>query len=415
MKMHLELISTLEGLQELCERLKDVPVLAFDTEFIRESTFYPKFEILQIATSDESYLVDIQALSTEKVGPRYLPPEPVKVALRGVFTSPKILKVLHAAQGDQECLATTFGFTASPTQDTAILASLLGYGDAVGLSTLLKQILGVQLQKGHSRTNWSQRPLPAELLEYAHADVIYLVELAQKLLLEAEKLGRVEWARELATKFEVLELYEPSAEELSDRLARGGRLDLKGQGALRELVRWRERRVRELNIPRRWVAEDSVLVDMAQAKPKRVDQLHTFRGLSKGEVKHQGEQILRAIEKGLTSPPETRFKRERVDPPSHGEIQLTELLKCYLAILADREGVAVRHLATTGQILSLIRAVSSGEVKVPGDWLEKSYLSASASQLIGAELLALLLGQRALSVSNGTLKIVELASQSRDH
>ena len=131
MKAHSELLSTAEDIRQLAEKLQGAPIIAFDTEFIRESTFFPVIEILQIATDSESWLVDARAFKSrgdlEGIRP-----------LLDLLGDPKILKVVHAAQGDQECLYTSFGVVASPTIDTAIAASVCGYGDGIGLGNLLK-------------------------------------------------------------------------------------------------------------------------------------------------------------------------------------------------------------------------------------------------------------------------------------
>ena len=129
----------------------------------------------------------------------------------------------------------------SPTLDTAVAASLCGYGDGVGLGKLLKSVLDVTVTKGHARTNWSVRPLPEQLSEYAHADVTHLVELGKILLKQLEESGRKAWALELSAKWEDKSLYQTDVESLTQKLARGGRLDKRGYVALLELVKWREK------------------------------------------------------------------------------------------------------------------------------------------------------------------------------
>ncbi|HUP57171.1 MAG TPA: HRDC domain-containing protein [Bdellovibrionota bacterium] len=416
MKTHPELLSTADQIRKLAESLKKADIIAFDTEFIRETTFYPIVEIIQVATDSESWLVDAQAF---KKGFRPGPQgsfNPGLKPLLDIFEDKSSLKIAHAIQGDQECLFTSFGVLAAPTLDTAVAASLCGYGEGIGLGKLLKAALDVTIKKGHARTNWSVRPLPAQLIEYAHADVEHLVRLGKLLLEQLDKLGRRPWALELSSKWEERSLYEPPIEEIASKLARGGRLDRKGYAALVELVRWREARVRQLNLPRRWVADDAVLVDLAHVRPKDMAHLSAFRGLNKGELKNSGEQILAALKAAAESgeaPPkdekDERRGRGRVDIPTTEESQVLDLIKCYVGMLADKHRIAAKHLMTSAQLLPLLRA----EIRTADDFVKAGILGKDAAHLIGDELVAFIHGHRALSVEGNRIKVVETASSGK--
>lgn len=411
MKLHSNLLSTADEIEALARSLRGKDVIAFDTEFIRETTFYPIVEIIQVATDDEAWLVDAQAF---KKGHPHGPPRsgregfsPALKPLLDIFEDRSILKILHAAQGDQECLYTSFGVVAAPTLDTAVAASLCGYGEGIGLGKLLKAKLDVTIAKGHARTNWSVRPLPQQLSEYALADVEHLVALGRRLLEELEQLGRKQWALELSAKWENKTLFEADPEGIARKLARGGRLSRDGFAALVELVKWREERVRQLNLPRRWVADDAVLVDLAHVRPKDMEHLAAFRGLNKGELKASGERILAAVQtraaeraEGVEPP----ARPARVEIPTPEESQAMDLLKCYLGILADRHKIAARHLTTTDQLLTLLRKKMSS----PGDLVAAGVLSDAAASLVGEELVAFLNGKRALSVQGSRIQVERL-------
>lgn len=389
-----------EQISELAAELSRESIISFDTEFIRESTFYPVVEVIQVGTEKKSWLIDAQAFRGSAEKKQGLEP------LLDIFRNRNILKIVHAAQGDQECLFTAWGVIATPSLDTAVAASFCGYGDGVGLGNLLKSLLGVTLKKGHARTNWGVRPLPAQLLEYAHSDVIHLVEAGRKLLDQLDKLGRREWAMELSARFEDPSLYEPEPDQLTQKLARGGKLDIKGFAVLRELMRWREARVRQLNLPRRWVADDQVLMDLAQVRPKDAGHLSAFRGLGKGEIKHSSEHILQAIRTGLEKSTQVEMPdRVRADIPSDDEKRVIDLLQCYVGILADQHQIAVKHVATSAQLLPLLRARD----RSVEDWVRGGLLSSGAAQIMGQEIREFLQGRRALSVGTKKVNVVQVS------
>jgi ribonuclease D len=415
-KTHPELLSTADQIRDLADRLRTADLIAFDTEFIRETTFYPIVEIIQVATIEESWLVDAAAF---KKGFRPGPQGSFNAGLKPlleIFENKKSLKIAHAIQGDQECLYSSFGCLATPTLDTAVAASLCGYGEGIGLGKLLKAGLDVTIKKGHARTNWSVRPLPEQLIEYAHADVEHLVELGKKLIGQLEKLNRKEWALELSAKWEDKALYEPDVKDLASKLARSGRLDRKGYSALLELIRWREARVRQLNLPRRWVADDAVLVDLAHVRPKDMAHLGAFRGLNKGELKNSGEQILNALktaaESGETAPERDegdRRGRGRLDIPTTEESQVLDLIKCYVGMLADQHRIAAKHLMTAAQLLPLLRT----PIRTPEDFVTSGVLGKEAARLIGDELIAFIRGDRALSIDGPRIKVVDTANAGK--
>jgi ribonuclease D len=392
---HPKLLASAEEIRDLAAKLSTEKVIAFDTEFIRENTFYPIVEIIQVATATESWLVDAADFKKGHRAGHAGGYVPAIQPLLDVFADKNILKIVHAAQGDQECLYTSFGVVATPTFDTSVGASLCGYGDSVGLGRLLKIILDVTIGKGHARTNWSVRPLPPQLLEYAHADVEYLVSLGEALMAQLDQLGRKAWSLELSAKWEEISLYSMDVEGLARKLGRSGKLDKRGFAALVELVRWREERVRHLNLPRRWVADDAVLMDLATVKPKDVAHLASFRGLNKGELAKSGQAILDALARGAQAadsvvPP----RSQRLEPPTAEESQVLELIKCYVGILADRNRIAAKHLMTTDQLLALIRR----KIETPDDLVTHEILSPAAAQLVGQELINFLAGKRSLYI-----------------
>jgi ribonuclease D len=244
-------------------------------------------------------------------------------------------------------------------------------------------------------------------MEYAHSDVVYLVELGQKLLEHLEQLGRKTWAFELSAKWENKALYQTDVEGLTQKLARGGRLDRKTLIALRGLVQWREERVRQLNLPRRWVADDHVLIDLAQVRPKDLEHLSTFRGLNKGELKNSGQAILNALSEGTDEEGLVVNKPSKPPVPSQEESQVLELLACYINILADRHKIAAKHLMATAKLLPLLRS----KITAPEELIDAGILSEEATRLIGNELIGMLNGKRALWMKDNRIQILNLEKQ----
>ncbi len=389
MKPDFELISTPEGLGAILPKIHAAKMVALDTEFIRETTFYPILEIIQVATEHEAWLIDYQAFANR--------PCAELEAFKKFMRDPSVIKILHAAQGDQECFYTSMGIVASPTLDTAIAASLCGYGEGMGLGNLVKAVLDIQLKKGHARTNWSVRPLPKQLKEYALSDVQYLVRLGNELLAGLDKLGRRQWAFEASSRYEDPKLYDPDPKEMADRLFRSGRVDAESYFVLVELVKWRETRVREIDVPRRRVADDGVLLDLARVKPRDPEHLQSFRGLNRGEAKQKGQLILNAIQRGLEQKGDHPPQAPRANPVTGEEQRAVDLLKAYVGILADENKVASARLLTVADCLALLRS----KVESPQEWVKKGILPASAVDLIGQDLFDFLSGKKAISLEAG--------------
>jgi len=389
------MVSTEKELNDLMKNLGHEEIISLDTEFIRESTFFPTLELIQIGTDKDSWLIDVQAFrkNSKKDHTKFLQS---MSSLVKVLKNKKIIKVLHAAQADQECFYSSFSALATPIFDTALAASLCGLGDNIGLANLLKSVLDVNIKKGFARTNWSVRPLPKQLQDYAHTDVIHLVELANRLFEKLDKLGRKDWAFELSAHWEDKKLYEVSPEEITAKLMKTGKVSAKKALVLLDLVKWREKRVRELNVPRRWLADDKTLLDVAQVCPKTKEELFSFRGLQKAEINKNGNALLDIIKVGLECEDPPQFKFSRAPIPTPEEKRAVDLLKCYIAILADENKIAKRHLIDSNTINEILRS----EVKSVDDLIERNFLTPGAANLIGKDFLLFLNGKRGLVVND---------------
>jgi ribonuclease D len=384
---HENLIQTSKGVAKLAEDLAGQPVIAFDTEFLRERTFFPQLGLIQIADRNHAWLVDPLSLSKRDLQP-----------LLDVLTNPKVLKVAHAVEQDQECLYNGYGVVAAPVLDTAVAAALTGYGDQVGLSNLLRKLLNVRLAKGHTRTDWLKRPLPASMAAYALADVDRLVEAAEKLLADLEARGRRDWALKLSEELGSPARYNPDPDEMARQMALSRRLDAQEYTVLRELVLWREERVRKANVPRRWLAEDQVLVKLASAQPGTPEELSNFRGLGSRMRDFGADGLLKAIRRGAAAPAEKRVAPPRRLEPDSEETPALAVLKCFVGLLAGEHQVPVRYLVDSEAYVRLLR----GRFKSTAELRKSGLLSPHALEWLGEEIVAFLNGKRGLKVAGGT-------------
>lgn len=383
-----ELITTREGLQEAICVLTKESVIGVDTEFIRETSFYPRIALIQLATHDRTFLVDPTALDAKNLGD-----------LLDLLGSPKILKVFHASHADQECLFWTYGIVAKPVLDTSIAAALCGMGDSIGLQKLLREVLGVYVSKGRARAKWLARPLSPELLHYAEQDVAHLVSLCAKMKEILDRLDRWEWALEESETESGH--FDVSPKEIAAKMAKGAHLE-KEQAVLTELVSWRENRAKEANLPRGWIADNEVLIALARSQPKSLEELKTFRGIHSKEVERSGGVILEAIKRGKTveveKAPEQRKDIPRID--SHA----VNLIETYLAFLASRAEIMPRFLMNNHQMTQILVHLD----KSTDQWVKMGILSGQAAKLIGDDLKALFSGKRALRIENRRLSVVDL-------
>jgi ribonuclease D len=381
-----ELIRDPESIQEIAQRLQSEALIAFDTEFLRERTFYPQLGLLQLADKKDAWLIDPLAVSVEDMRP-----------LLEVLTNPDVLKVAHSAEQDQECLHSHYGIVAAPLFDTSIGAALTGKGDQIGLAPLLRKMLGVSLPKGHTRTNWLNRPLQPAMCEYAIADVAHLVELGEKLLNELKRRGRRSWALKLCAEMADAARYDADGIAIARKLALNARMSKREYAVLKELAQWRESRVRKRNIPRRWLAEDQILVQLSRAQPKRAEELADFRGLGARVRDYGAPQILEAIERGLTAPEEELEPPPEKPEPVGNESSAVTVFKCFLTFLAQEADVPLRYLLDSDAPLLLLR----GRFETLDELKESGILGPGALEAFGEEILALLSGKRALKIQDG--------------
>ncbi|HAL29945.1 MAG TPA: ribonuclease D, partial [Coriobacteriia bacterium] len=242
------------------------PVVAVDTEFMRERTYYARLCLVQLGTAEESFVVDAVALEGKL--------EP----LARLLTAPHVVKVVHAGSQDVEILLRATGSTVAPVFDTQVAATLAGFPVQVGYAQLVKDLLGVHVDKSDTFTDWAARPLTPEQVEYAEADVRYLPQVYERLHERLEREGRLAW---LAEDFERLadpQTYEVDPREQYRRVKRASSLDRRSLAVLRELAAWRETEAQRRDTPKRWLISDGSLGGIARRTPGSTAGLPGVRG-----------------------------------------------------------------------------------------------------------------------------------------
>jgi len=284
-----ERIENHQDLEALAKELLSKKVVAIDTEADSFYHYFDKTCLVQIATRQQTYLVDPLALG----GPAELTP------LGPVLASPDIRKVFHAAEYDLFVLKRDCGFSFANLFDTMVSAQLLGY-PSIGLAALAERHFGVSLPKDEQRSDWSVRPLRESQLTYAAADVAYLIRLAEKLERELKKARRLEWAQEEFATLVQRQWPERQFDKLGYLRIKGAKgLDPSSLSVLRELYLERDRRAREIDRPPFKVLSNRALLEIAQHLPATEKKLSAIKGVTDLIIRRFGEEILDAVKRGM--------------------------------------------------------------------------------------------------------------------
>jgi len=377
-------ITTTKKLAEACTRLAKYPFVTVDTEFQRETTYYPKLCIAQIASSDEAVVVDALAEGID-LTPFY-----------ALMANEEVIKVFHAARQDIEICWHAAEVIPTPLVDTQVAAMVLGYGDSISYEQLVQRITGDSLDKSHRFTDWTRRPLSEAQLAYAVSDVTHLRDVYLKLSADLDRRGRSDWMREEMKVLTSPATYRFEPEHAWERLKTRVRKP-KELAVLIEVAAWREREAQERDVPRGRVLKDDVIGDIAVQAPTTIERLASLRSLPRGfERSKWGEAIVEAVRRGLARDPKSLPRFERPKPPINGQATV-ELLKVLLRMTAERHGVAAKVIATVDD---LDRIAADDDADVPA-------LSGWRRELFGDRALALKQGRLSLAIENGRVVAVE--------
>jgi ribonuclease D len=342
-----ELIATDAALYDLCRALDGSEWIALDTEFLRERTYYARLCLVQIGAPGIVACVDPLAL--EQLEP-----------LHALLENPHLRKVLHSARQDIEVFNDLRGIVPAPLFDTQIAAAYLGYDDQVGYAALVTAITGVILDKTHTRTDWSKRPLSSAQHQYAEDDVRYLMPVYETLHERLEAAGRLAWVMDDCARLSEPALYANDPAEAWRRLRGGAELAAPNQQMLRALATFRELTAKTHNLPRGWVLRDDVLFELARRAPQTHAELVSIRGLEDSARQRYGEGILASIEQGRRAEPFLVWERHA--PPTPEQNTLGKRLMEIVRSVAQENDLAPAVLATRRDIEKLVRGAEPASV-----------------------------------------------------
>ena len=382
----MNIVTTTADLAELCRELAKSDYVTFDTEFMREHTFWPELCLVQLATDDHEALVDPLADGISL--------EPLFDLLR----DESILKVVHSGRQDLEIFHNLGKLVPAPIFDTQIAAMVCGFGESVSYANLVQRYCSQSIDKSSQFTDWRRRPLRDKQLHYALGDVTHLRIIYKALQSELERTGRAHWLTEEMQILSSPATYEQKPEDAWKRLKMRVRTP-RAVAIMMEVAAWRERTAQGTNVPRNRVMKDDGIYEIANQAPKNVQELGELRSVSKGLANsRKGEGILKAVKAGqerdLSDVPQPR----RGKPPSAETLAIADLLKVLLKGICAKNAVAPKLIASADD---LEKIALRDDADVPA-------LSGWRREMFGQYALAVKRGEAALQLIDGQVQVVQV-------
>lgn len=378
-------ITDTERLAAVCGAMATKPFVAIDTEFMRETTYWPNLCLLQAAAPGVEAVIDPLAEGLD------LAP------LIALMNDPKVTKVFHAARQDLEIFYHMTGKVPAPLFDTQIAAMAAGHGDSIAYDALVFAMLNKRIDKSSRFTDWSRRPLSEDQLAYALADVTYLREIYPALTEELEQQGRLAWVADEIESLRDPALYDTDPEIAWKRLkVRKTQRDY--LITLQVATAWRERTAQSRNVPRGRVLKDDALYEIAEQRPRTPAAFDRLRAVPKGfGGSRHGAELAALLDRALSDPKTKAPDYERAPAPPPGAGPTVELLKVLLRHEAEINNVAPRLIASVADLEAI---AASDKANVPA-------LQGWRRDVFGERALALKHGKIALTLKNGKVTIAE--------
>lgn len=381
------IITTSQTLAEVCARFSSQPYVTVDTEFVRETTFWPDLCLVQVASDDEAVLIDPLADGID-LAPLY-----------ALLANHDVLKVFHAARQDLEIFHKATGTVPGPLFDTQVAAMVCGFGDSIAYDQLVKRTTGSHIDKTSRFTDWKRRPLSEQQTRYALADVTHLRDVYKILRDTLEKEGRTHWVKEEMAILERPETYDLKPEDAWTRLKMRVRKPIEFQ-IMKNVAQWREEQARSRNVPRNRILKDDAIYEIAQQQPVDVAALGRLRALPRGMEKSSiGPPLIEAVTSAKALDRDDLPKIPRTPNIPEGTGAAVDLLKVFLKLISEREGVASKVLANSSDLEAI--AINGEDADVPA-------MRGWRRELFGDQAIKLVSGEMALKFSERKLVIVDL-------
>jgi len=369
-------------LRDLVTQLRTAPAVAIDTEFMRERTYYARLCLIQLGTDDIHAIVD--PLAFDDLSP-----------LCELLVDPAVVKIFHAGSQDLEIFFRMCGCANAPVFDSQIAATLAGFPQQVGYGALVKELLGVSLDKGDTYTDWGRRPLADTQVEYALNDVRYLPEIHRRLVDELTREGRVPWLQADFSRLEDPATYEPLPEEQWRRVKRISSLNRRQLAVAREVAAWREREAQRRDVPKRWILGDESIVEIARRAPVTAADVSAIRGVADKAGKGACRGIAEAVAIGVAIPEAELPSLTKKRRPQGDVDAAVDLMIAIVRMRAREHGVAMPLLACREDLERLAGGEREASALLEG-WRRK---------MVGEELVRLLDGELTLHLADGILVI----------
>ena len=380
----INVIRSNDTLKEFYNKCIKEKVLAIDTEFIRENTYYPVLCLVQIASETFSAIID--PLSEINMEPIW-----------ELLSNKEIIKVFHAGKQDLEIFFNLTGKIPEPIYDTQIAAMFCGLGDQVSYDVLVNKFLGLTLSKDSQYSNWLQRPLTKNQLQYALLDVEYLIKvfpLIKKMIKDYKREGWVEKEIKFLTS---KELYNINPNEVWQRIKiKNPKRDV--LNVLKFLAKWREIESKNRNIPRNKLIRNEILVNLSQSKPKDIFSIKNIRGIPKTLSNNDLNNILKVIKASQNIVPNKWPKISEYSKQLNVNKESLDLLKLLLSYCSRQSGLAEKLIANTDE-LRLILDGQNEDLKIFSGW---------RNEIFGKFVKLLLKGEIAFTIKDNKIKKIEL-------
>ena len=383
--MTLNIITTTAQLKQFCTHASIKSFITIDTEFMRDTSYYSKLCLVQIATDENAVIVDPLSKDIDLN------------SLYDLLLNKKVEKVFHAAKQDVEIFYFAMGKVPTPIFDTQVASMVLGYGDQIGYDTLVSKVLGIHIDKGARFTDWSRRPLTEKQLQYAIGDVTHLMHVYIRLKAQLAEQRRENWTDEEMLLITTAKGYDLNPKHAYKRL-KFRTMTSRTLAVLREVACVRELYAQKKNRPRRHIMKDESLLDIASSKPNNINELTKIRRMEQNLNKEYANDILEAVQMGLNTEEDLPVI-EKKRPILEGEQAIIDLLKALLKDCAQNSNVTPRILASTEDLKTIAQEENPDVPAVKG-WRK---------EIFGNRALGLKEGKTALAVKDGKLAFIDIS------